>query len=325
MNIQVVGSGSWGLALASLLARNGHAVALWCRSDAVCDQLLRDRQRPEYLPGVILPEGVIPGRTMCADAKLVVWVTPSHALRATVAALGAPRGAIQVSASKGIEQETLLRMSEILEAQLPGSPVVALSGPSHAEEVARGLPASLVAAGRDACACAEVQDFFFAPSMRVYTSPDIVGTELGGAVKNVIAIAAGASDGLGLGDNAKAALITRGLAEIARLGAAMGADPATLSGLSGLGDLIVTCGSRHSRNRAVGEALAHGKSLDAHLGETKMVAEGVRTAASALALAERHRVEMPITRAVNAVLFEGVSARAAVSALMARDPKGERG
>ena len=161
--------------------------------------------------------------------------------------------------------------------------------------------------------------------MRIYTSADIIGTELGGAVKNVIAIAAGASDGLGLGDNAKAALLTRGLAEITRLGVAMGAEQATFSGLSGLGDLVVTCGSRHSRNRAVGEALARGKALDAHLGETKMVAEGIRTAASVLALAQKYKVEMPITRAVNAVLFDGVSALQAVSALMARDPKGERG
>lgn len=324
MKIQVVGAGSWGMALASLLGRNGHQVALWCRSDSVCEQLRRDRQRPEYLPGVILSENVVPTREMQDDAKVVVWVTPSHALRETVAQLGAPRTAIQVSATKGIEQDSLLRMSEILAAQLPGRPVVALSGPSHAEEVARGMPASLVAAGIDACACGEVQDAFFARSMRIYTTNDIVGTELGGAVKNVIAIAAGASDGLGLGDNAKAALITRGLAEIARLGAAMGANPATLSGLSGLGDLIVTCGSRHSRNRAVGEALARGKSLEAHLGETTMVAEGVRTAKSVLALALRHHVEMPITRAVNAVLFEGISARQAVSSLMARDPKDER-
>lgn len=325
MRIHVVGAGSWGMALAGLLARNGHLVSLWCRSEAAYDQLRAERQRPQYLPGVILPEGVTPVRELSGDAAFVVFVTPSHALRAVAASVVVPRDAVLVSATKGLEQGSLLRMSEVLESVLPERPVVALSGPSHAEEVARGLPASLVAAGSDVCACADTQDIFFAPSMRVYTSADIVGVELGGAVKNVIAIAAGASDGLGLGDNAKAALITRGLAEMARLGAALGAEPATFSGLSGLGDLIVTCGSRHSRNRAVGEALARGKRLEDHLAETGMVAEGVHAARAVLALAEKHGVDMPITRAVNAVLFDGVPPLEAVGALMARGAKGEQG
>lgn len=323
MRIHVVGAGSWGIALACLLARNGHAVELWCRSAEACERLQRDRQRPEYLPGVVLPEGVVPVRALSAAADVVVFATPSDALRAVAEGVGAPRGAVLVSATKGIEQGSLLRMSEVLEEVLPGRPVVALSGPSHAEEVARELPASLVAAGTDVCACADVQDVFFGPSMRVYTSRDIVGVELGGAVKNVIAIAAGASDGLGLGDNAKAALMTRGLAEMTRLGAALGADAPTFAGLSGLGDLIVTCGSRHSRNRAVGEALARGKSLEAHLAETKMIAEGVKSARSVHALAEKHVVDMPITRAVHAVLFEGAAPVEAVRALMSRDAKGE--
>lgn len=323
MRIHVVGAGSWGMALACLLARNGHAVELWCRSDEAYEQLSRDRQRPQYLPGILLPDGAAPVRELSAEADIVVFVTPSDALREVADRVGAPRGAVLVSATKGIEQDSLLRMSEVLEDVLPGRPVVALSGPSHAEEVARELPASLVAAGTDVCACADVQDAFFGPSMRVYTSRDIVGVELGGAVKNVIAIAAGASDGLGLGDNAKAALITRGLAEMARLGAAMGADAPTFAGLSGLGDLIVTCGSRHSRNRAVGEALARGKSLEEHLRETRMVAEGVKSAKSVHALAEKHVVDMPITRAVHAVLFEGAAPMEAVRALMSRDAKGE--
>jgi glycerol-3-phosphate dehydrogenase (NAD(P)+) len=234
MHIQVVGAGSWGLALACRLAKNGHAVSLWCRSADVADRLRQERQRPEYLPGILLPEGVEPTTSPAPGAAIVVWVTPSHALREISSQLGAPRGAIQVSASKGIEQNTLQRMSEILAQTVPGRPIVALTGPSHAEEVARELPASLVAAGADTCACAEIQDIFFAASLRIYTSADIIGAELGGAVKNVVAIAAGASDGLGLGDNAKAALITRGLAEIARLGAAMGAEAETFAGLSGL-------------------------------------------------------------------------------------------
>ncbi len=325
MRIQVIGAGSWGIALACLLARNGHQIELWCRSEDAFERLQRDRQRPEYLPGILLPESVVPVRTVAPEADLVVFVTPSDALRAVAEQVGAPRGAVLVSATKGIEQGSLLRMSEVLEEVLPGRPVVALSGPSHAEEVARELPASLVAAGTDVCACADVQDAFFGPSMRVYTSRDIVGVELGGAVKNVIAIAAGASDGLGLGDNAKAALITRGLAEMARLGAALGADAPTFAGLSGLGDLIVTCGSRHSRNRAVGEALARGKSLAEHLSETKMVAEGVKSAKSVHALAEKHVVDMPITRAVHAVLFQGAAPAEAVRALMSRGAKGEQG
>lgn len=324
MKIAVIGAGSWGLAIACLLSRNGHRVQLWCRSDAACAQLLRDRQRPEYLPGVILPEAVAPVRALDDAADMVVFVCPSDALRAVAGEVGAPRGAVLVSAVKGIEHGTLLRMSQVLEEVLPGRPVVALSGPSHAEEVARELPASLVAAGADVCACAEVQEAFFGPSMRVYTSRDITGVEVGGSVKNIIAVAAGASDGLGLGDNARAALITRGLAEMARLGAALGAEPGTFAGLSGLGDLVVTCGSRHSRNRAVGEALARGASLEDHLARTRMVAEGVKSTRSVYALAERHRVDMPIVRAVHAVLFEAVAPAEAVRALMARGAKGER-
>jgi len=230
---------------------------------------------------------------------------------------------IRVSVAKGIENNTLYRMSQVIEDVTGGVPIVALSGPSHAEEVARDLPASVVVAGTDAAA-ATVQHAFTCETFRVYTSADIVGVELGGALKNVIAIAAGASDGLGLGDSAKAALITRGLAEISRLGVALGAEPLTFAGLSGMGDLIVTCTSRHSRNRALGEGVASGQSAEEILKASHMVAEGVRTTVSALALAARCSVEMPIAEQVHRVLFEGVAPRDAVPALMQRELKPEQ-
>jgi len=324
MKIQVIGAGSWGLALAQLLSSNGHAISLWCRDAGVAARLSDTRERPEMIPGLKLAENVEVSTGIAPDIQVAVWVVPSHALRQIARELPIPRGVMHVSCVKGIEAQTLCRMSEVLAQTVPAGPVVALSGPSHAEEVAHGLPASVVAASADVCAAVETQELFFAPSLRVYTSPDIVGVELGGAVKNVIAIAAGACDGLGLGDNAKAALITRGLAEIARLGAALGADPITFAGLSGMGDLIGTCASRHSRNRAVGEGVARGRRAEDILGGNGMVAEGVRTAASTLALAECHGVEMPITRAVNQVLFEGRSPREAVTELMSRAGKEER-
>ena len=275
MRIQVIGAGSWGLALARLLERNGHEVTLWCREEDGPDALRETRESKAFLPGVLLPESIEVRRDIAPALDIAVFAVPSHAMRAVATRYPAAEGVIRVSVAKGIENETLLRMSEVLAEVNPGGPVVALSGPSHAEEVARDLPASLAAAGGDEAACARVQQAFMADSFRVYTSPDIAGVELGGALKNVVAIAAGVCDGFGLGDNAKAALITRGLAEIARLGMACGADPLTFAGLSGMGDLIVTCASRHSRNRAVGQAIAEGKTLDGILAGTAMVAEGL--------------------------------------------------
>jgi glycerol-3-phosphate dehydrogenase (NAD(P)+) len=321
--IQVIGGGSWGLALTRLLALNNHAVQLWCRPEDDPDTLRETRESKRFLPGVFLPDSVTISPQVDADTEIVVYAVPSHAMRAVVPQFHFAANPVRVSVAKGIENDTLLRMSEIIGTLAPGSPVVALSGPSHAEEVGRGLPASVVAAGTSEPATVAVQEAFFSTSFRVYTSPDIIGVELGGSLKNVVAIAAGVCDGLGLGDNAKSALITRGLAEMARLGVACGADPLTFAGLSGMGDLITTCTSRHSRNRAVGEAIAAGKKLEEILAQSPMVAEGVRTTRSARAMAERLGVEMPLTGAVYQVLFEDLPAGAAIESLMARDAKPE--
>lgn len=324
MQIQVIGAGSWGLALTRLLARHGHEVALCARAEDGPDTLRTTRRSPLYLTGMHLPERVT---VQCDEVwpapEVVVFAVPSHVMRAATAHYRFPESTIAVSVAKGIENETLLRMSEVIALTHRG-PVAALSGPSHAEEVGQDLPASLVAASADADAVATVQAAFNGPTLRVYTSPDVIGVELGGALKNVIAIAAGVSDGLALGDNARAALITRGLAEISRLGVALGADPLTFAGLSGMGDLIVTCDSRHSRNRRTGEAIARGETLDEILAGTAMVAEGVKTATSVHALAQREGIEMPICEQVYRVLFEGLDPRAAIATLMGREAKPER-
>lgn len=325
MKIQVVGAGSWGLAIARLLARNGHAVRLSCREEDGPDMLRNERRSPLFLPGVRLPESIEVARGIDPSSEVAVLAVPSHAMRSVAEKQRFARETILVNVAKGIENDTMLCMHEVIEEVAGPCTVVALSGPSHAEEVANDLPASLVAAGRDVAACERVQQAFSSATLRVYTSPDITGVALGGALKNVIAIAAGVCDGFGLGDNAKAALITRGLAEIARLGVAMGADPLTFSGLSGMGDLIVTCESRHSRNRGVGEKIASGMKLDDILGSSPMVAEGVRTARAAISLARKHNIEMPIAEQVYRVLYENADARDAVAALMTRDAKPERG
>ncbi len=326
MTIQVIGAGGWGLALSRRLALNGQAVRLWCRDEDKPDALREARESPALLPGVRLPDTVEIVREIDPDAEVAVYAVPSHVMRHAAATFRFSPGTVRVSVAKGVENGTLLRMSEVIAQVAPGGgPVVALSGPTHAEEVGRDLPASIVAAGTDLAACDLVQCAFFAPAFRVYTSPDIIGVELGGALKNVIAIAAGVCDGFALGDNAKAMLMTRGLAEIARLGVACGADPLTFAGLSGMGDLIVTCASRHSRNRRVGELIAQGKTLEEILGGSPMVAEGVRTAQSARELAQKMSVEMPLANAVYAVLYEGVSALDAITGLMLRQAKPERG
>ncbi len=324
MNIQVIGGGSWGLALARLLAHNDHEVRLWCREADQPETLRATRRSPYYLKDVALPETVAVAPEINANADIAVLAVPSHAMRATCRAFAFAEDTIRVSVAKGIENDTLMRMSEVIAEECGGCPAVALSGPSHAEEVAADLPASVVAAGREGALCQRVQEAFMTPRFRVYTSSDITGVELGGALKNVIAVAAGVCDGFGLGDSAKAALVTRGLAEMSRLGLAMGADPLTFSGLSGMGDLIVTCMSQHSRNRAVGEKLAAGQQPESVTGATHMVAEGVRTAQSAHLLAGQQGVDMPITTQVYRVLFEGLDPHDAVEELLLRDPKPER-
>ncbi len=331
MRCTVLGAGSWGTALASLLAGKGYAVTSWDKDQAVLDDIARNHRNERYLPGLQLP----PTLHASADvvkalegAELVVLAVPSHAVRPVVieAKRHVHAGTPIVCVAKGIELETLMTMSEVIEDVLPVPlhPYVAvLSGPSFAKEVAKGLPTAVTVAARWERIAKQVQDAFHTKTFRPYTSGDVVGCEIGGCVKNVVAIAAGISDGFGFGANSLAALITRGLAEITRLAVRKGANPLTLSGLAGLGDLVLTCSSDLSRNRTVGRGLAAGKAADQIQKELGQVAEGVRNAKSARALAHRLGVEMPITEAVYRVLYENVSARETVTALMMRETKPE--
>ena len=327
--IAIVGAGSFGTALAVHLCGVGHAVRLWAREPAFAEVLERERRNPVYLPDVALPPGVeATGDLVRAleGAAFVVAAVPSHGLRAVMSAAGAhlPADAIVVSTTKGLEEGTLLRMSELLREVLGPQPrIAALSGPSFAVEVARGLPTALVVASGDETAVTAVQREFRGPYLRLYGSADVVGVELGGALKNVIAIASGAVEGMGLGPNAGAALITRGLAEITRLACAFGARRDTLAGLAGLGDLVLTCTGALSRNRQVGVALAAGRPLAEIVGGTKMVAEGVRTTGAALALGARAGVELPIACQVAAVLDGRTDARTALEELMVRRQRPE--
>ena len=318
MKIQVLGGGAWGIALTRLLALADHEVCLWVRNATRAAALHQTRQNETLLPGVLLPDSVSVSCESADDVEMAVYAVPSHALREVATTLPFGNNVVRVSATKGIENETLLRMSEILGEITPAAPVAVLSGPSHAEEVGRELPACLVAAAADEAVRLQVQHVFGGPSFRVYTSHDVTGVELGGALKNIIAIAAGACEGLGLGDNAKAALITRGLAEMIRLGVACGAGAATFAGLSGLGDLVVTCASTHSRNYRVGRCIARDMTLDAILKSSPKVAEGIRTVKSALQLARQHEIEMPIAESVYNVLYEDVNARDCITMLMTR-------
>ncbi|HDP34673.1 MAG TPA: NAD(P)-dependent glycerol-3-phosphate dehydrogenase [Candidatus Hydrogenedentes bacterium] len=318
MKIQVLGGGAWGMALARLLAGYNHETHLWVHNATHAEQLRRTRRNEALLPGITLPETVSVTQTPAEDPSMAVYAIPSHALRETARLCRFEPETLRVSATKGIENDTLLCMSAVLHEEAPASKVAVLSGPSHAEEVARDLPACVVAAGRDDDVRKHVQDIFGGSTFRVYTSHDVMGVELGGALKNIIAIAAGACEGFGLGDNAKAALITRGLAEMIRLGNACGAEAATFAGLSGLGDLVATCSSRHSRNYQVGRCVARGMTLHDILASTPKVAEGIRTTKSAMLLARKHNVEMPITAAVYKVLYDGMDARHCITALMNR-------
>jgi glycerol-3-phosphate dehydrogenase (NAD(P)+) len=328
MNISVLGAGGWGTALALIVSANKHNVTLWARNEDFVRQVSRTRINSAYLPGVPIPESIAITHSIdeANAADMIVIAIPTQFIRTAIRDFGIrAEGKIVVSASKGIEQGTLMRISEIMRdaARVQDSLFAALTGPSHAEEVARELPTTVVAASASEEVAKLVQNAFTRPFFRVYHSSDVAGAELGGAVKNIIAISAGIVDGLGMGDNTKAALITRGLAEIARLGSALGAIPQTFAGLSGLGDLVVTCQSRHSRNRAVGEQIAKGKTLEQIRRETQQIAEGVFSAESVHALARKLGVEMPIVAKVYEVLFENKSPMSAMHELMTREAKPE--
>jgi glycerol-3-phosphate dehydrogenase (NAD(P)+) len=327
----VVGAGAWGTALAKVLADKGNRVRLWTRTDDHAESLVRDHENVRYLPGVKLPAGVVPTPSLekaLAGAGLVVWVVPSHALRETLerARPHLPPGAAMVSASKGIENDSLMLMAEVFEDVLGNevkNRLTVLSGPSFAKEVANGIPTNIVVASSNLALSQEVQRDFATDRLRVYSSDDPAGVEVGGALKNVIAIAAGACDGLGFGHNTRAALITRGLAEIARIAIAKGGNVLSLAGLAGMGDLVLTCTGDLSRNRTVGFELGKGKKLDQVLASLGHVAEGVRTAKSAHDLARKLDVELPICNEVYAVLYEGKTAQRAVEDLLTRPLKKE--
>jgi glycerol-3-phosphate dehydrogenase (NAD(P)+) len=327
--VAVLGAGAWGTTLADLLARQGHAVRLWAYEREVADAIMARRENPLYLPGRTLAEGLTATSDVAAavrDARHVVSVTPSQAARAVLsrAAGHLANGVIVTSASKGIETDTLCLMSEVARSVLPPHRFVALSGPSFALELFAGQPTAVVAASDDPDAAAEVQALFSTGYFRVYSNADVVGTELGGALKNVIAIAAGILDGMGLGHNPRAALITRGLAEMTRLGEALGADPRTFAGLAGMGDLILTTTGALSRNRSLGVALAKGVTLAAYRREHRSVAEGATTAEAAVRLGRREGVELPIAGEVWEILYRDKPARQALADLMERAPTTEQ-
>jgi glycerol-3-phosphate dehydrogenase (NAD(P)+) len=329
--IAVIGAGSWGTALTISLALGGQDVALWARREEAAGVMREERHNPTYLPEAIIPDSVLVTsdlREATADRLIWVFATPSQSVRETALRLAplATADHVLVSVAKGIENGTLLTTTGVLEEAVPVVPrdhLAVLYGPSHAEEVAAAVPTAVVVAAYDAEIGSRLQSLFMSPRLRVYVNSDVKGVEIAGSVKNVLAIAAGMSEGVGYGDNAKAALITRGIAEIRRLGVAMGARPTTFSGLAGIGDLVVTCMSRHSRNRAVGFEIGRGRSLEEVTRSMSMVAEGVRTTESVHELARRHGVEMPITEAVHAILFEGKAPRTAVHELMTRSAKQE--
>jgi glycerol-3-phosphate dehydrogenase (NAD(P)+) len=332
MNIALLGAGSWGTTLAVLLANKNYQVRLWAHRPEFAALLQKERENRRYLKGVVFPENLqvvdnLPD--LVSWSRMIVTAVPSQAVRETVSGFSSSNldGKILVNVAKGIELGSGKRMSEVLLEALPGlmsDQVAALYGPSHAEEVAKEQPTTVVASSSSLATAEKVQEVFHTSRFRVYVNTDIVGVEIAGSVKNIIAIAAGISDGIGFGDNAKAAIITRGLAEISRLCTRLGGDPMTISGLSGIGDLVVTCLSRHSRNRYVGEEIGKGRSLDDVISHMNMVAEGVLTSRSVYDLSRTLGVEMPITQAVYEMLFEKKPVEQATLDLMTRDPKAER-
>lgn len=329
--ITVFGAGSWGTALTISLARRGHEVSLWARRADACARMVAERHNPTYLPGAEIPESVVistDAEALARDRYMWVFATPSQAVRAVagrVAYLANSRLRV-VSLAKGIENDTLLTTTHVLDEVLEAVPlenIGVLYGPSHAEEVAAGKPTTVVASAHSEQVATEIQKVFMTDRLRVYVNPDVTGVEIGGSVKNVLAIATGIAEGLGYGDNTKAAIVTRGLAEIRRLGMAMGADAETFAGLAGIGDLVVTCMSSLSRNRHLGELIGRGMSLEEAERSMTMVAEGVRTTKSVHELAQRYSIELPITEAVYKVLFRGKRPQSSVDELMSRSAKRE--
>lgn len=324
--VTIIGAGSWGIALSVLLHNNGNEVTVWSILPDEIEMLNREHEHKEKLPGVKLPEDMAFTCDLAEAVRgreLLVMAVPSPFVRSTAQSLHAVAepGQIIVNVAKGIEEKTLMTLSQIIEEEVPQAEVAVLSGPSHAEEVGRGIPTTIVVGAHQKKTAEFIQNLFMNEAFRVYISPDIQGIELGAALKNVVALAAGIADGLGYGDNTKAALITRGIAEIARLGTAMGGKFETFCGLSGIGDLIVTCASMHSRNRRAGILIGKGYTMEAAMEEVKMVVEGVYSAKAAMRLAEKFEVQIPIIEQVNAVLFENKPAAEAVRELMIRDKK----
>ncbi len=324
--VGVIGAGSWGTALAVLLHKNGHEITVWSKFQTEIDMLNTEREHKDKLEGVKLPEDMVFTTDLEASIKgmdMLVLAVPSPFTRSTSKLMKeyVEEGQIIVNVAKGIEENTVMTLSEIIEEEIPQATVAVMSGPSHAEEVGRGIPTTIVVGAKKKSTAEYIRELFMNEVFRVYISPDVLGIELGGSLKNVVALAAGIADGLGYGDNTKAALITRGITEIGRLGIAMGGQFETFCGLTGIGDLIVTCASMHSRNRRAGMLIGQGKSMEEAMEEVKMVVEGVYSAKAAMQLAKKYNVQLPIIEQVNMVLFEGKSADEAVKELMVRDKK----
>lgn len=327
-NVGVIGAGSWGTALALLLNKNGHNVSVWSISEEEIKMLSTEREHKSKLPGVKIPENMVFTTDLEAVVRgknFLVLAVPSKFTRGTARRMKdyIAEGQIIVDVAKGIEEDTLMTLSQQIEQEIPQADVAVLSGPSHAEEVGRGLPTTVVIGARTEKTATYLQEMFMNEVFRVYTSPDMLGMELGGSLKNVIALAAGIADGMGYGDNTKAALITRGIAEIARLGVKMGGAIESFTGLTGIGDLIVTCASVHSRNRKAGYLMGQGRSMEEAMAEVKMVVEGVYSAKAAEKLGKKYGVDLPIINKINEVLFSGKDPKEAVNELMLRDSRAE--
>ena len=327
-NLGIIGTGSWGIALSVVLADNGHTVKVWSLIEDEVNMLSQKHEHVDKLPGVIIPDTVsftTDFKEAIHDRDMVVLAVPSPFIRSTAKQMTefVAKDQLIVVVSKGIEEDSLMILSDIVEQEIPQANVAVLSGPSHAEEVGRRLPTTVVAGAKTKATAEKIQEYFMNQVFRVYSSSDILGIELGGSLKNVIALAAGMADGLGFGDNTKAALITRGIKEISELAVKMGARSETLSGLTGIGDLIVTCASQHSRNRKAGMLIGQGYTMQEAMDEVKMVVEGVYSAKAAYRLSEKYDVDMPIVKEVNNILFGGQSAKQGVVDLMARDRKSE--